>query len=86
MENLILVPSVLFLTIVAPIWLILHYRYKSKMSKGISDEEISEVEQMLETLDKLVDRVEALEEILDEEHGECEAPRPTWQWECSTLN
>jgi len=69
MQEVIMVPSVLFLTIVAPIWLILHYRYKSKMSKGMSDEELSDVEHMLETLDKLIDRVEALEEILDEEHS-----------------
>ncbi len=72
MENVIIVPSVLFLTIVAPIWLILHYRYKSKMRKGISEEELSEVEDMLQTLDKLIDRVEALESILDEEH-------PNWR-------
>ena len=70
--EIILVPSVLFLTIVAPIWLILHYRHKSKMAKGISDQEVSDIEDMLETLDKLVDRVETLEEILDEEH-------PNWR-------
>lgn len=66
--EIILVPSVLFLIIVAPIWLILHYRHKSKMAKGISEQEITELEDMLETLDKLVERVETLEEILDEEH------------------
>lgn len=61
-------PIILFLVIVAPIWLILHYRYKSKMAKGISSQEVSDIEDMLETLDKLIDRVETLEDILDEEH------------------
>lgn len=42
------------------------------MRKGISEEELSEVEDMLQTLDKLIDRVEALESILDEEH-------PNWR-------
>ncbi|MFT5085316.1 MAG: phage shock protein B [Lentisphaeria bacterium] len=66
------IPTILFLTIVAPIWLVMHYRYKSKMTKGISDTEVSSLEEMLETLDKLVERVETLEEILTEEH-------PNWR-------
>lgn len=66
--DFLFVPTVLFLVIVAPIWLILHYRYKSKMIKGISEQEIAELEDMLETLDKLVERVETLEKILQEEH------------------
>ncbi|WP_086929274.1 envelope stress response membrane protein PspB [Agarilytica rhodophyticola] len=65
-------PIILFLVIVAPIWLILHYRYKSKMAQGISSQEVSDIEEMLETLDKLIDRVETLEEILDAEH-------PNWR-------
>ena len=66
------VPTILFLTIVAPIWLVLHYRYKGKMTKGISDTEVENIEEMLETLDKLVDRVETLEEVLGDEN-------PTWR-------
>ncbi len=73
--ELLFVPIVVFLVIVAPIWLVLHYRYKSKMSKGISDEELSDIEDMLATLDKLIDRVETLEEILDEEHPNWRKPR-----------
>jgi len=72
-----LIPTILFFSIVAPLWLILHYRFKTKMIKGISDEEVTNVEEMLETLDKLVDRVETLEEILDEEHPD---------WRKSTKN
>lgn len=68
MEAVIVVPSVLFLIIVAPIWLTLHYRYKSRMAKGISETDVTEIEDMLQTMDKLIDRVETLEEILDSEH------------------
>lgn len=66
--ELLFVPTIIFLVVVAPIWLNLHYRHKSKMAKGISESEISDIEQMLETIDKLADRVETLEEILGSEH------------------
>ena len=68
----LMIPTILFFTIVAPLWLILHYRFKTKMMKGISEEEVVRVEEMLETIDKLIDRVETLEEILNEEH-------PNWR-------
>ncbi|WP_096086338.1 envelope stress response membrane protein PspB [Agaribacterium haliotis] len=64
------VPSILFLTIVAPLWLILHYRYKSRALKGISDDDRGELEQMLVALDTLSERVESLESILDNDHPE----------------
>lgn len=67
MEFLI-APSVIFLIVVAPMWISHHYRYKSKMSEGISSTELKELEEMLETIDKLSDRVETLEAILTEEH------------------
>lgn len=70
--EILVAPIILFLVIVAPIWLILHYRYKSKMSKGLSHEELTDIEDMLATLDKLIDRVETLENILEEEH-------PSWR-------
>jgi len=62
------VPSILFLVIVAPIWITSHYRYKNKMTKGISESEVSDIEEMLETIDTLAERVENLEELLGEEH------------------
>ena len=38
------------------------------MIRGISEEEQSNVDEMLETIDKLTERVETLEKILDKEH------------------
>lgn len=64
------VPSILFLVIVAPVWITSHYRYKNKMAKGISEGELAEIEVMLETIDTLAERVENLEELLSEEHPE----------------
>lgn len=68
----LMVPTVVFLFFVAPIWLILHYRYKSRMTKGISQEEMADIDEMLETIDKLADRVETLERILGDED-------PSWR-------
>lgn len=72
----VFVPMILFLVIVAPIWLVLHYRYKSRMSQGISEQELGEIEAMLETVDKLTERIETLEEILDSEHKDWRMRKP----------
>lgn len=69
MQEFLFVPTILFLVIVAPIWLVLHYRYKSKMARGLNVDDHSNFDEMLETLDKLADRISALEEILDTEHS-----------------
>ena len=65
---MIVVPTVLFLVFVAPLWLILHYRFKSRMTKGISESELNDLEAMLASVDKLAQRVETLETILDEKN------------------
>ncbi len=66
--DFITVPSILFLVIVAPLWLIMHYRYKSRMAQGISEQDLHNIEDMLEKVDKLSTRIEALESILDQRH------------------
>lgn len=72
MHEFLFVPMVLFLVIVAPIWLVLHYRYKSKTVQGLSEGEHGSIDGMLESLDKLADRIETLERILD-------AEQPSWR-------
>ncbi|MDH5173134.1 MAG: envelope stress response membrane protein PspB [Gammaproteobacteria bacterium] len=64
------VPTILFLVIVAPLWLTMHYRSVSRASRGLTREDRESVEQMLVTVDKLTDRIEALEAILDADHRE----------------
>ena len=68
----VLPPVIIFMVVVAPIWLALHYRYKSKMLSGASETKSEDIDRMLSTVDRLADRVQALEKILDHDH-------PNWQ-------
>lgn len=66
MDELLVIP-ILFLTIVAPIWLVLHYIAKFKTAKALSqsdEETLAELWQHSETLEQ---RIDSLESILDEE-------------------
>ncbi|WP_020410780.1 envelope stress response membrane protein PspB [Hahella ganghwensis] len=62
------VPAVIFLSIVAPLWLILHYWTQAKARKGISNEERELLNNALSTAERLEKRVVTLETILDAEH------------------
>ena len=64
------VPTILFLTVVMPIWLTMHYRSVNRSSRSLNSEDRETVEHMLETVDKLADRIQALESILDLEHSD----------------
>lgn len=66
---ILFVPIVVFLTIVAPIWIIVHYRYKSKSSsgEGLSANDRAELDEMIEVANKMAARIETLESILDVE-------------------
>ena len=66
------VPMIVFLTIVVPIWITLHYRSLNNSSRALSDEERESLEEMLETVDRMTDRIVNLEAILD-------ADRPNWR-------
>ncbi len=62
------VPTILFLTVVMPIWLTMHYRSVNRSSRSLNQEDRGTVEQMLETVDKLNQRIHTLESILDADH------------------
>ncbi len=62
------VPTILFVVIVAPLWISMHYRSVSRSSRSLSLEDRQSIEHMLETVDKLTDRIDALESILDADH------------------
>lgn len=64
----IFVPFIVFLVIVAPLWLILHYWSKNKESKGLTEQEREVLDDVAKTIEKLSQRVEHLETILDEQH------------------
>ena len=66
------VPLIIFLTVVAPIWIIMHYRSVNRASQSLNEEERENIDSMLATIDKLQDRVQALESLLD-------AEQPNWR-------
>lgn len=67
MEEIIMAPVIIFMIIVAPIWLVLHYRSKGQVSQGLSEEEYIQLSDLSETADKMADRIKTLEAILDVE-------------------
>lgn len=71
--NFLFVPTVLFVLIVAPLWITMHYRSVNRSSRSLTEEDRESVEHMLETVDKLTERIGALEAILDVEHPEWRA-------------
>lgn len=66
------IPVILLLTVVVPIWITLHYRSLNNSSRALSDEDRETLEEMLETVDRMTDRIVNLEAILD-------ADRPNWR-------
>ena len=46
----------------------MHYRSVSRSSRSLNQEDRESIEHMLETVDKLTDRIGALESILDLDH------------------
>ena len=72
MEELIMAPVIIFMVIVAPIWLVLHYRSKGQVSQGLSEEEYIQLSDLSETANRMADRIKTLEAILD-------ADTPEWR-------
>ncbi|WP_232848779.1 envelope stress response membrane protein PspB [Bowmanella yangjiangensis] len=52
---------------VAPIWLILHYRSKKQVAQGLSKEEFTTLTELADKAEKMADRIQTLEAILDAE-------------------
>ena len=63
------IPLILFFSIVAPIWIVMHYRSVNRASQSLNEEERENIDAMLSTIDKLQDRVQALESLLDAEQA-----------------
>ncbi len=63
----LMVPMIIFMVIVAPIWLVLHYRSKSQANKSLGAEEQEILDQLARLATKMDDRLSALEKILETE-------------------
>lgn len=61
------VPTVIFLCIVAPVWIFMHYRSKQRAQGALSEDERAELESLSMQAQRMMDRVETLEAILDSE-------------------
>ncbi len=59
------VPTVLFMVIVMPIWLSMHYSALKRSSRSLKNEDRETVDHILETVDKMTERVQTLETLLD---------------------
>ena len=62
----------LFITLCLPLWIILHYMTKWKMSKGLSPEDEKMLSEVWESTNRMEERINTLERILDIE-------APTWR-------
>ena len=61
------VPLIIFLVIVAPIWIVFHYKSKANVVNGLSASERADLEEMVDVANKMAARIETLESILDVE-------------------
>ena len=66
------VPAVIFLTVVAPIWIIAHYVTRWRTGKALSSDEERLIAELWQTTDKMEQRIVTLERILD-------AEAPNWR-------
>ena len=67
MNDIIMAPIIIFMVFVAPIWVIMHYRTAGKKAVGLSDNEQNSLNELSEIADRMEDRINTLESILDAE-------------------
>ena len=61
------VPLIVFLVIVAPIWIIAHYVTRRRAMKGLSDDDQQVLAELYGIADRLEGRMQTVERILDAE-------------------
>nr|WP_239032164.1 envelope stress response membrane protein PspB [Pseudoalteromonas sp. MMG022] len=65
--DVLVAPIIIFMAVVAPLWLILHYRSKKQVSQGLSEHEHRQLIELANKAEKMAERVETLEALLDQE-------------------
>ncbi len=65
-EDLIVIP-ILFMLVVAPLWLILHYSFRFRATRSLSKADEETLSELWGEADRLAQRIDALETILDAE-------------------
>ncbi|MGY5453136.1 envelope stress response membrane protein PspB [Agarivorans sp. MS3-6] len=66
LTTLFVTPLIIFMAIVAPLWLILHYKSKRQVEHGISEQEREQLTVIAARAKEMSARIGALESILDE--------------------
>lgn len=66
------IPLTIFVLFVAPIWLWLHYSNRAANGGQLSQSEQQRLAQLTDEAQRMRDRIQALEQILDAEH-------PNWR-------
>ncbi|WP_299625554.1 envelope stress response membrane protein PspB [Pelagibius sp.] len=61
------VPVILFLAVVAPIWIIAHYATRWRATKSLSSDEEQLLEELWQSAERMEQRINSLERILDAE-------------------
>jgi len=61
------VPTVVFIIVVLPLWLFMHYRTKQRAESALSQAERDDLQTLMLSADRMVRRIDTLEAILDEE-------------------
>jgi phage shock protein B len=64
--------TAVFMVVILPVWLLLHYLTKMKSLQGLSDEDEESLVKMWQTTQAMQERIHTLETILDDKH-------PTWR-------
>ncbi|MDV6315262.1 envelope stress response membrane protein PspB [Idiomarina sp. HP20-50] len=70
--GMLMAPIILFVVVVAPIWIILHYRSKRQMNQGLNEDERESLALLADQAKRIRERVQTLERILD-------ADAPGWR-------
>ena len=72
MSDFAIVLTVLFLTFVAPLWIIFHYVTRWRTAKALTAEDERMLGELWESAERMEGRIQALERILD-------ADAPGWR-------
>ncbi len=62
----------IFMVVILPVWLLLHYLTKMKSMQGLSEDDEENLVKMWQTTQTMQDRIHSLETILDDQH-------PNWR-------
>jgi phage shock protein B len=70
MHDLVFVPLILFIVVVAPIWIIAHYITRWRQTRMLSSEDEKLLTELWGSVEKMEARIGNLERILDAEVAE----------------